>query len=31
MFWLWLGGALIIAGSALAVVEGRTGRQPMAE
>ena len=24
MFWLWLGGALIIAGSALAVVEGRT-------
>ena len=31
MFWLWLGGAMIIAGSALAVVEGRTGRQPMAE
>jgi len=31
MFWLWLGGALIIAGSALAVVEGTTGRQPMAE
>jgi len=24
MFWLWLGGALIIAGSALAVAEGRT-------
>jgi len=24
MFWLWLGGALIIAGSALAVVEGTT-------
>lgn len=31
MFWLWLGGALIIAGSALAVLEARAAHLPMAE
>jgi len=31
MFWLWLGGALIIAGSALAVFEGKVRLEPTVE